>query len=140
MHADLCTRRRFFILIASTVSALAVDAHSLHSVGLTIRPGGHPEPRPGIDGSNVLKGDRVPSRLAGLYDGVRRNPQVVDGIRCYCGCADLDGFYSLLTCYESSGMALHCDICQDEGELVVRLHEEGRTLSQIRAAIDRRFG
>jgi hypothetical protein len=36
-------------------------------------------------------------------------------------------------------MALHCQVCQTEGRMVVRLHQAGRTLDQIRAAIDARF-
>jgi len=100
----------------------------------------HPEPRPGITSANVLPADQVPAKLVELYDGVRRIPQIVDGIGCYCGCAEIEGFYSLLTCYEQSAMATHCDICQGEGALAVEMHGQGRTLAEIRAAIDRRFG
>ncbi|MCI0434308.1 MAG: hypothetical protein L0271_11830 [Gemmatimonadetes bacterium] len=48
--------------------------------------------------------------------------------------------YSLLSCYEEAGMAQYCNACQSEGRLVWRLHEEGRSLDEIRTAIDRRFG
>ena len=48
--------------------------------------------------------------------------------------------YSLLSCYEESGMAQHCHIGQEEGRLVTGLHRDGHTLGQIRAAVDRRFG
>lgn len=103
-------------------------------------PGGHPDPRPGIDGSRVLPADRVPPHVAELFDGVRSIPEVVDGIRCRCGCADVEGMYSLLSCYEATGMARFCEICQGEGRLVVRLHGEGLGLEAIRAEVDRRFG
>lgn len=75
-----------------------------------------------------------------VFDLVREIPQIVDGIRCQCGCANLPGFYSLLSCYESEGMARWCDICQGEGRLASRLHKAGKTLDEIRAAIDARFG
>ena len=71
---------------------------------------------------------------------MREIPQIVDGIRCQCGCADLPGFYSLLSCYESEGMARWCEICQGEGRLAARLYKTGKTLDEIRAAIDARFG
>ncbi len=47
-------------------------------------------------------------------------------------------FYSLLSCYEGKGMARDCIVCQ--GRLAVRLHKEGKSLDQIRAAIDAKFG
>jgi hypothetical protein len=103
---------------------------------------GHPEPRPGITAANVLTHEQLASapHAIDVFDLVREIPQIVDGIRCQCGCADLPGFYSLLSCYESEGMARWCDICQGEGRLASRLHKAGKTLDEIRAAIDARFG
>jgi hypothetical protein len=104
--------------------------------------GSHPDPRPGVDGSRVLTTEQlqdVPD-LAPLYDGIRGIPHVADGVRCTCGCASEEGMRSLLSCFEGSGMAKGCIICQTEGRMVVRLHGAGRTLDQIRAAIDARFG
>ena len=74
------------------------------------------------------------------FDEARTIPQILDGIRCHCGCADLPGKRSLLSCYEEDGMALDCDICQGEARLAYRLHARGRTLAEIRAAIDARYG
>ena len=104
------------------------------------RPTGHPEPRPGIDASRVLGEDQVPSHAAAAFARVRRIPRVVDGIRCHCGCAEVPGFYSLLSCFEESGMAAHCEVCQGEANLAFALHEQGKTLAEIRAAIDERYG
>lgn len=139
MQTRESTRRQFVILLVASAWPLLLSRRTL--AGVTAhRPVEHPEPRAGVDGSRVLGADQVPPDLAALYDGVRRIPHVVDGIRCHCGCAGLDGFYSLLTCYEASGMALHCEVCQGEGRLAVRMHAQGRHLDEIRAAIDRRFG
>jgi hypothetical protein len=106
------------------------------------RQGGpHPDPRPDVDGSRVLTADQLtdtPS-LIPLFDGIRAIPHIADGIRCKCGCAAAEGFRSLLSCYEGSGMAVMCDICQTEGRMAIRLHAQGRTLDQIRRAIDARF-
>lgn len=101
----------------------------------------HPDPRPDVDGSAVLDGDALAARpdLVELYDGVRRIPHIADGIGCSCGCAAAPHYRSLLSCFEDT-MAMHCEICQTEGRMVIRLHAAGRTLEQIRAALDARFG
>lgn len=104
---------------------------------------GHPTPRPGITGAKVLTAAGLGSagaHLVPLFDGVRAIPAIADGIRCHCGCAELPGMYSLLSCYEGDAMARICPICQGEGRVAVRLHKEGKTLAEIREAIDAQFG
>jgi len=112
--------------------------------GLAGRPvrGPHPEPRPGITAAKVIPAAELggDADVMATFDKVRQIPEVVDGIRCHCGCADLAGFYSLLSCYEGAGMARYCWICQGEGNLVSRLHSEGKTLAEIRDAVDARYG
>ena len=102
----------------------------------------HPTPRTGITGAKVLTGAKLAKwpDLQQLFDGIRAIPAVADGIRCSCGCADVPGYYSLLSCYEGEAMATLCPICQGTGRLVVRLHGEGQTLAQIRTAVDAQFG
>jgi hypothetical protein len=103
--------------------------------------GPHPEPRPGITAARVLKAEQVEDpKIRGIFEKVREIPQVVDGIRCNCGCADLEGFYSLLSCYEDQGMAQHCLICQGQATLAHELHAKGWSLNGIRTAIDAKFG
>lgn len=103
----------------------------------------HPTPRAGRTASKVatlemLEGDAV---LVELFDGVRAIPGVVDGIRCHCGCADMDGHYSLLSCYEGAmAMARICPICQGEGRVAIRMAKAGRSLAEIRIAIDAQYG
>jgi hypothetical protein len=129
-------RRRFLTLLAGAASfVFAGNFERLRAQSQSE----HPEPRPGIDAARVLAADKVPVDVAPTFDKVRQIPHVVDGIRCYCGCADVPGMHSLLSCYEDAGMAAHCEICQGEGKLVYELHKEGRSLKEIRAAIDRRF-
>jgi len=103
--------------------------------------GRHPTPRPGIDASKVLTRDQLTEHPAAepVFEMVRKIPQIVDGIRCQCGCAELPEFYSLLSCYEADGMAQHCVICRGEASLAFRMHEQGKSLDQIRAAIDAKF-
>ena len=104
--------------------------------------GPHPKPRPGIDASKVMPADRLKDspRVLVAFDEVRQIPGIIDGIRCHCGCASAPAFYSLLTCFEGDAMARICDICRGQGRLAFRLHKAGKSLDEIRAAIDDRYG
>lgn len=95
------------------------------------------------DASKVLKEAEVEGGkdVIAAFNDVRQIPQIIDGIRCHCGCASAPGYYSLLTCYEGPhAMAQTCDLCQGHGRYAVRLHRAGKSLDQIRAAIDARYG
>ncbi len=137
------SRRAFFAVAATGLLGIAgIPQWKPPHCGYGEAAGDHPDPRPGVDASRVLTADQledVPG-LVDLYDGIRAIPHIADGIRCTCGCASEEGFRSLLTCFEANGMAKGCIICQTEGRMVVRLHGSGRTLDQIRAAVDARFG
>jgi len=141
---EIPARRRFLLTATALVAALFPGARPAWT-GRPRRlgdPHPHPDPRPGITAAKVLTAEQLAewSHAAPAFDLVREIPEIVDGIRCQCGCADTPGFYSLLSCYESDGMARYCDICQGEGRLAHRLHKAGKTLDGIRAAIDARFG
>jgi hypothetical protein len=146
MPAALPSRRDFLqsCLVLSAAALLPQRPHRspCHHVHRA-QAGGHPTPRPGIDASRVAKASELrdsPDAIV-AFNEVRQIPQIVDGIRCQCGCATLPGFYSLLSCYETAdAMAKSCHICQGEGRYAFRLHRAGKTLDEIRAAIDSRFG
>ena len=104
---------------------------------------GHPTPRRGRDASLVPKASELTDTPDAMvaFDEVRQIPQIVDGIRCHCGCATQPGFYSLLSCYETAdAMARSCHVCQGQGRYAFRLYKSGKSLGEIRAAIDSRFG
>jgi hypothetical protein len=129
--------RRQFVASAVALLVLPRGARAMRFAGP------HPTPRPGITAARVLTSDKLggDADLIAVFEGVRAIPQVIDGIRCQCGCATVDGFYSLLSCYEGDGaMAKICHICQGEGKLAIRLHKEGKSLDEIRLAIDAKFG
>lgn len=132
------SRRQFVTAAATAAIALLVPRRGAHAMAGPK----HPSPRPGITGEKVLTKEQLGAnaRLAPLFDSIREIPEVVDGIRCNCGCTNPPEFYSLLSCYEGKGMARDCGICQGQGRLAVRLHKEGKTLDEIRAAIDAKFG
>lgn len=141
--ADAITRRRFAALVlfapVLTVGATRRRPASHARQGT----GPHPTPRPGITAERVLSDDQLsaasPSVVA-AFAAARAIPQIVDGIRCHCGCADFEGYYSLLSCYEGTAMAQHCEICQGQARMAYRLHGQGRTLDEIRSATDARYG
>lgn len=140
MAGDVSSRRRFLALLLSIPVALATRART----GVAAPGAGgseHPEPRKGIDGSSVLTRDQLHGMddVVPIFDGIRDVPHVADGIRCHCGCADLPGYRSLLSCFEGDGMAMHCDVCQGMAKLVVRRARQGQSLDQIRRAVDARF-
>ena len=131
---------------ATAFAMLAVGGTPLGAIpalaGVTPRGPEHPDPRPGIDASHMVPPDKVrehPDAVA-AFDEARTIPGILDGIRCHCGCADDPAMRSLITCYEGDVMALHCPICQGQARLAYRLHQRGRSLAQIRAAIDARYG
>src|SRR6478672_7154474 len=138
--------RRAFLLQAgvalATFGARALHAASRSAVPRARKIASHPKPRPGITGAKVIPAEQLAkyAHLIPLFDGIRAVPQIADGIRCNCGCAELPGFYSLLSCYEGDGMAKICPICQGEGRVVVRMAKEGKSLDEIRAAVDAQFG
>jgi len=76
---------------------------------------------------------------APAFDDARAIPQILDGIRCHCNCGDGAEKYSLLSCYETDGMAQFCDVCQGQARLARRLVRLRRSLTQVRDAIDRKW-
>lgn len=139
------SRRRFLThVIAILGGTLVLDqVGPLRAAGGAVgadRPD-HPDPRPGIDASRVLPAAALADtpHAIPIYDGIREMPQIADGLRCYCGCAEWEGYRSLLTCFEQNGMARHCDGCLSEAALAHRRWKEGQSLEQIRRAVDARF-
>jgi hypothetical protein len=102
----------------------------------------HPTPRPGITADAVLTKAQLADTVDAIptFDLVREIPQIVDGIRCNCGCASETGYYSLLSCFEAPGMAKHCAICQGQARLAHRMNKAGKTLDEVRKGIDARYG
>ncbi len=134
-------RRAFLSLVPGGL--IAVHGLLRFSSGPALAPSvEHPDPRPGIDGAGVLTADELAGapHVVELFDAIREIPHIADGIRCTCGCAVLEGYRSLLSCYEAPGMAQWCEVCQGEGRLAVRRAAEGQSLAEIRRAIDARFG
>lgn len=142
MRHPLPLTRRELLRLAVAALGAALPAGLWAASHPSRRRGPHPTPRPDYTAGKVLAADQLggDKELVTLFDGIRKIPQVADGIRCSCGCAELPGFYSLLSCFEGKdAMAKWCTICAGTGALVIRLHGRGRTLDQIREAVDARY-
>ena len=127
---------------AAALTAALFRVRPAGAAPLPMPAGPHPTPRPGITADKVLTAEQLAEfpKAIPVFDMVREIPEVVDGIRCQCGCADHPGFYSLLSCYEGDAMAKGCPVCQGQGRLAYRLHKEGKTLDEIRTAIEAKYG
>jgi hypothetical protein len=103
--------------------------------------GAHPDPRPGITAERVLSDVAIPRTPGSLeaYAAARAAAGTLDGVYCHCDCSKHAGHRSLLTCFESEHGA-YCDICMGEAILAAQLASRGTSLTEIRAAIDSRFG
>jgi hypothetical protein len=77
------------------------------------------------------------------------HPQVLKWMPCYCGCQGI-GHRSNLDCYVKAAVAggptifdehaSYCDICVKTTLLVKKMYSEGRSLRDIRQAVDQTFG
>jgi hypothetical protein len=125
----------------------AIAAASVVAIGallLVASPGGgrgHPDPRPGVTGERVLSAASFAGydRVVRSYEAARQYPEILDGLYCYCDCRHHFGHRSLLTCFESEHGA-SCDVCLDESWMAVEMHRQGKSLEEIRRAVDARFG
>lgn len=132
--ARSCSRRDALALLAAAALGLLRPNLLRAAPPATV----HPEPRPGITAAAVLDPAGVPERARRGYEAAREVPEVLDGLYCYCDCAERDGLRSLLSCFETR-MPMHCGICVGEAALAHRLSREGRDLAAIRKAVDDRY-
>ena len=142
-------RRRF--LAASAVTAVTAATFAVpgiawararscrHDGGHRAGTPKHPDPRPGITADAVLPDDEVSASSKEAYAAAREFPAVLDGLYCHCDCAERDGLRSLLSCFESK-MPQSCRVCRGEAEMAGRLARDGKSLAEIRKAIDERYG
>lgn len=87
-----------------------------------------------------------------VYEFAARHPEVLKYVPCYCGCERVDIGHNgnhdcfvksraangTVTAWDSHGMG--CAICIDVGLDALALFNTGASPSQIRAAIDRKYG
>ena len=100
----------------------------------------HPDPRPGITSESVLPESKLPDKAAvrRAYQAARDYPAIFDGLYCPCDCSKALKHRSLLSCYETD-QPTGCWSCREAGEYVGTLAKEGKSLEEIRAAVDKKF-
>ncbi len=91
----------------------------------------------------------LPADWQAAYAFALASPEVLQWLPCYCGCGGM-GHRSNLDCffqrreaqaevvYEEHGS--YCDICVDTANMAASMLREGKTMIQIRAAVDLTFG
>lgn len=101
----------------------------------------HPDPRPEITGETVVPAARYASypRVNAVYTQAAEISAILDGLYCYCDCARHSGHRSLLSCFESDHAAA-CDVCMSEASIAHRMTMDGRSLHEVREAIDEFYG
>ena len=133
------TRRHF----VAALCGIALGPAALRAFARHTPAGPHPVPRAGISAAKIATNAQLSQRPAAIptFALAREIPEVLDGIRCQCGCTDGKVYYSLLSCFETPDMmAAECEICQAQARLAHRLHAAGKTLDEIRKGIDAKFG
>jgi hypothetical protein len=128
-------------LIAGAAAAALVGIVMLQRPDASAGVSAHPTPRPGITAVKVLPASFVPrtTGAAEAYAAARAAAATLDGVYCHCDCSKHAGHRSLLTCFEGEHGA-YCDICMGEATVAQGMAQQGRSLEEIRAAIDRQFG
>jgi hypothetical protein len=97
----------------------------------------HPTPRAGLTRADVESPARYAAypRIAEVYEMAAQIPEVLDGLYCYCDCSKHSDHRSLLTCFQDDHGAA-CDVCLTEAALAYRMTQDGRSLEEIRGAVD----
>ena len=133
-------RREVLTRLSGFVALAALRPSDLRT--LAAKPFEHPEPRPGITADHVLADTDLPKnkkKIHDTYSAARAHPELFDGLYCACDCREAMGHRSLLSCYESK-QPQGCLACQEQAWLVADLAKQGKSLAEIRAAVDKKFG
>jgi hypothetical protein len=136
-----------------TAQAQAPAADATPATGAAASMPGMPGDGPPADASAAWAARpdfvRVSARTEEAYAYALEHPQVIRWMPCYCGCAGM-GHRSNLDCYLQRSEtvarttfeehASYCDICVETTLLAKKMTAEGRTLREIRAAVDQTYG
>ncbi len=77
------------------------------------------------------------ARAANAYKIAEEMPKTIDALYCWCKCKENPKLHhkTLLTCY-TSDHASKCGICMHEAEMAADLTKQGKSIPEIRAAVD----
>ena len=99
---------------------------------------------PGVD-----RAVRPPDVVRAVYEFSARHPEVLEYVPCFCGC-ERGGHNNNDDCFiakrDASGRvaaweahALGCEICLDVAQQAMQMHNSGASVSDIRAAIEKKY-
>jgi hypothetical protein len=130
-------RRQPSKAVRYVVMGLAVVAMVLGLAALRTANAHHPAPRAGLTPADVESPARYAAypRIAEVYQMAAEIPAVLDGLYCHCDCSKHSNHRSLLTCFQDDHGAA-CDVCLTEAALAWRMTKDGKSLKQIRKAVD----
>jgi hypothetical protein len=119
-------------LVALGLGVLGRDGHGV---------GRHPDPRSNATSLPTVNPARYTGypRINRVYAMAAEAKATLDGIYCYCRCAEHAGHYSLLSCFQSDHGA-GCDVCLDQAALAYARAKQGASLDEVRREIDLVFG
>jgi hypothetical protein len=132
-------RNRAWTVAGVSVAALVVGSMAVNR-GNAPRAH-HPDPRAASEQTTVVPSARYAPypRVAQTYEMAAAVPMILDGLYCYCDCAEHSGHHSLLDCFNSDHAA-RCDVCMSEAVIAYEMHQNGAALDAIRAEVDRTYG
>ncbi len=89
----------------------------------------------------VLNPDLFKGVVREAYMTAKQYPELLEQIRCYCGCDNpmhTPYHRSLYECFTDTHGS-NCQVCVDEAILARNLYLEGKTPAEIRSIIDQRY-
>jgi len=132
-------RQRAWIVAGLSVAAFVIVSATV------VRGSGqrshHPTPRAVSEQPDVVPSSRYTQypRVAETYKMAYEARATLDGLYCYCNCAQHSGHYSLLECFDSDHAA-RCDVCMSEAVIAYQMSQNGASLDAIRAEVDKTYG
>ncbi len=86
----------------------------------------------------VLAPEKFFGKVRAGYQAAKECPEVCAQLFCYCGCDMTDDHNSLLDCF-SSDHGVDCHICIEEALMALKLKKQGKSIAEIRKAVDAAF-
>jgi hypothetical protein len=120
----------FFIVVITLLTSALSACSSQNTSSLKMAPLDH----------MPAQVQSAPVMVQQAFQFASANPDVMQGIPCYCGCGSI-GHTSNYSCYvnengDFDSHALGCSICVDITQDAMRLTRQGKTVPEIKAYID----
>lgn len=128
-------------LVALTLTTAVVMVTGIVGLAVTAGPSEHHE----STSVAVLDLDTLAPELASTYRYVGAHPQPFSTVRCYCGCEAFLDHRNLADCFvQADGSpephASGCGVCNAEATLVRSVLDDGGSIADARAQVDRLYG